>query len=87
MRDDGYGPTIIISPLLALMRNQVESAAGYGVRLGTINSANSNAENNDTIAGVLANELDALIISPEQLAKPAFVDDVLLPGELEGHPL
>lgn len=79
MRDDGYGPTIIISPLLALMRNQVESAAGYGVRLGTINSANSKAENDDTIAGVLANDVDALIISPEQLAKPAFVDDVLLP--------
>jgi len=38
MRDQGYGLTVIISPLLALMRNQIEAAASYGVRLGTINS-------------------------------------------------
>ena len=79
LRSQGYGPTIIISPLLALMRNQIISAAGYGVRLGTINSANSSAENNDTVANVLADELDALIISPEQLAKINFTEEVLSP--------
>ena len=79
LRKQGHGPTIIISPLLALMRNQIESAAGYGVRLGTINSANSKVENQATIANVLANKLDALIISPEQLSKPDFSEVVLLP--------
>ena len=79
LRSQGYGPTIIISPLLALMRNQIISAAGYGVRLGTINSANSSAENNDTVKNVLADELDALIISPEQLAKINFTEEVLSP--------
>lgn len=79
MREQGYGPTVIISPLLALMRNQIESAQGYGVRLGTINSSNTTVVNQQTAAGLLRNELDAIIISPEQLSKPAFVDEVLRP--------
>ncbi|RLA52304.1 MAG: ATP-dependent DNA helicase RecG [Gammaproteobacteria bacterium] len=79
MREQGYGPTIIISPLLALMRNQIESAAGYGVRLGTINSSNTDEQNGQTRDSVVAGELDAIIISPEQLAKPSFNEEVLLP--------
>ncbi|MDA9064385.1 RecQ family ATP-dependent DNA helicase [Pseudomonadales bacterium] len=77
MRDQGFGPTIIISPLLALMRNQIESAAKYGVRLGTINSSNSVGENKSTVNAVVNGGLDAIIISPEQLAKPNFNDAVL----------
>ncbi len=79
MRDQAYGPTIIISPLLALMRNQIESAAKYSVRLGTINSANNQDENNQTVHNLHADNLDAIIISPEQLAKPSFNDEVLGP--------
>ena len=45
LRKQGYGPTIIISPLLALMRNQIDSAEKYGVKLGTINSSNTDIEN------------------------------------------
>lgn len=79
LRKQGYGPTIIISPLLALMRNQIDSAAKYGVKLGTINSSNTDDENNQTIVNIQNENLDAIIISPEQLSKPSFNDDVLRP--------
>ncbi|UYM15504.1 DEAD/DEAH box helicase [Endozoicomonas euniceicola] len=79
LRNEGKGPTIIISPLLALMRNQIESAAKYGVRLGTINSSNSNPENKQTERQLLADQLDAVIISPERLPNEDFVEQVLLP--------
>ena len=79
MREQGYGPTIIISPLLALMRNQIESAAEYGVELGSINSSNTDEQNNDVRDRVVAGALDALIISPEQLSKPSFNEEVLEP--------
>ncbi len=79
LRKQGYGPTIIISPLLALMRNQIDSAAKYGVKLGTINSSNTDNENNQTIVNIQNENLDAIIISPEQLSKPSFNDNVLRP--------
>jgi ATP-dependent DNA helicase RecQ len=79
LRDIGRGPTIIISPLLALMRNQIDAARRYGVRLGTINSSNSRKENEQAAANLLADGLDAIIVSPEQLAKPSFVEDTLRP--------
>jgi len=79
LREQGYGPTIIISPLLALMRNQIDSASKYGVKLGTINSSNTDSENNQTIDKIQNEELDAIIISPEQLSKPSFNDEVLRP--------
>ena len=79
LRERGKGPTVIISPLLALMRNQIDSAARYGVRLGTINSSNSQAENEHTKVATLNDSLDAIIISPEQLSKPDFIETVLKP--------
>ncbi len=80
LRDEGTGPTIIISPLLALMRNQIDSAAKYGVRLGSINSSQNEDENNQTVNELLADSLDAVIISPEQLSKPSFREDVFKSG-------
>jgi ATP-dependent DNA helicase RecQ len=77
LREQGYGPTIIISPLLALMRNQIDSAACYGVKLGSINSQNTPDENEQIERELLDGTLDAVIISPEQLAKPHIQDDVL----------
>lgn len=79
LREQGYGPTIIISPLIALMRNQIDSAARYGVELGSINSSNDTQENEGTRRRLLNGELDAVIISPEQLAKDEFIDNVLQP--------
>lgn len=79
LREQGHGPTIIISPLLALMRNQIDAAAQYGVTLRSINSANSILENNQASDDLFNGRLDAIIISPEQLARPSFVDEVLRP--------
>lgn len=78
LRDQGAGPTILISPLLSLMRNQIVAAERIGIRAATINSANT-----DDWAPIkrqlLANEIDLLLISPERLANEAFRDDVLIP--------
>ena len=79
LRERGFGPTIILSPLLALMRNQVQSAASYGVTLGSINSSQDLLENESTINKLLSKKLDALIISPEQLAKPDIIENVIKP--------
>lgn len=78
LRDRGHGPTLIVSPLLALMRNQIVAAERLGIRALTINSTNREdwpALQRD----VRANEADALLISPERLANDAFVENVLLP--------
>ncbi len=76
LRAQGLGPTIIVSPLLALMRNQVASAERAGVRAATINSGNM-TEWEDVHAAVTAGELDVLLVSPERLNNPDFRDQVL----------
>ncbi len=78
LRAKGAGPTLIISPLLSLMRNQLLAAERMGIKAVTINSANK-AVHTSVIAAVLANEVDAILISPERLANQRFVDEVLLP--------
>ncbi|MET4921975.1 RecQ family ATP-dependent DNA helicase [Streptomyces sp. PSRA5] len=76
LRARGSGPTVIVSPLLALMRNQVEAAARAGISARTINSSNS--EEWETIqAEVAAGEVDVLLVSPERLNNPDFRDQVL----------
>lgn len=76
LRARGAGPTVIVSPLLALMRNQVSAAARAGISARTINS--SNTEEWDTIqAEVAAGEVDVLLVSPERLNNPDFRDQVL----------
>ncbi|MDR6852693.1 ATP-dependent DNA helicase RecQ [Sphingomonas sp. BE123] len=78
LRDTGAGPTLIISPLLALMRNQLEAAERLGIRAVTINT--TNREEWDTImASVRADEIDLLLVSPERLANQDFLDNCLLP--------
>lgn len=78
LRDRGFGPTIIISPLLALMRNQIDSAARLGIRAITMNSSNSDQTTLLT-QSVLNNKVDCLLISPERLANQDFVETVLQP--------
>ncbi|MFY1673412.1 DEAD/DEAH box helicase [Plantactinospora sp. WMMB334] len=70
------GPTVIVSPLLALMRNQVEAAARAGIRARTINSANLD-EWDEIVAEIGAGTVDVLLISPERLNNPDFRDTVL----------
>lgn len=66
LRENGAGPTIVISPLLALMDNQVDAAAAFGVNAVTINS--SNRDDWDEIFSHLE-DVDALLISPERLSE------------------
>jgi ATP-dependent DNA helicase RecQ len=76
LRRRGSGPTVIVSPLLALMRNQVEAAERAAIRARTINSANPEAW--DTIYGeVERGETDILLVSPERLNSVDFREQVL----------
>jgi len=75
-RDEGHGPTLIISPLLALMRNQIAMADRLGLRAATINSGNTD-EWDAVQHGLAANAIDVLLISPERLANDRFATDIL----------
>jgi ATP-dependent DNA helicase RecQ len=76
LRDRGAGATLLVSPLLALMRNQIQMAERVGVHAATINSENRQAW--EVIeARVRADEVDVLLISPERLNNPRFRRDVL----------
>ncbi|MGH4015838.1 MAG: RecQ family ATP-dependent DNA helicase [Pseudonocardiaceae bacterium] len=76
LRAAGAGPTVIVSPLLALMRNQIDAAARAGVHAATINSSNVDSWGRcaDQVA---AGEVDVLLVSPERLNNPDFRDGVL----------
>ncbi|GAB2971827.1 RecQ family ATP-dependent DNA helicase [Saccharothrix stipae] len=76
LRSLGEGPTVIVSPLLALMRNQVDAAARAGVHAATINSANTD-EWQDVRDRVASGDVDVLLVSPERLNNPDFRDAVL----------
>ncbi|MFZ0388771.1 MAG: DEAD/DEAH box helicase, partial [Solirubrobacteraceae bacterium] len=76
LRRAGGGPTLIVSPLLALMRNQLAAARRLGLRAHTINS--TNREEWDGVRDRLgADELDLLLISPERLNNPRFRSEML----------
>src|SRR3954451_17016472 len=76
LRASGAGPTVIVSPLLALTRDQIDAAARAGVQARTINSANLH-EWEQIQAEVAGGEVDVLLISPERLNNPDFRDEVL----------
>ena len=76
LREQGAGPTVIVSPLLALMRNQIAAAERAGIRAVTINSTNIE-EWEPVQQQILAGEVDVLLVSPERLNNPGFRDQVL----------
>jgi ATP-dependent DNA helicase RecQ len=78
MRAQGTGVTLIISPLLALMRNQIEAAQRLGLRALTVNSTNQE-EWGHVRDELLADHVDLLLISPERLANDEFVAGTLQP--------
>ena len=79
LRAGGKGPTLIVSPLLALMRDQVAAAAQAGLRAATVNS--TNLESWDGVFDdIAANCLDVLLVSPERLGNAGFARR--LPGLL-----
>ena len=82
LREEGAGPALLISPLLALMRNQIAAAERMGVHADTINS--DNLDDWTVVEGKLQrNETDILLISPERLANERFGTQVLAP--IAGH--
>jgi len=76
LRGGGYGPTLLISPLLALMRNQIHAAERLGLRCMTVNSSSKTTV--DELADALHNDaLDLVLVSPERLANPEFAAKVM----------
>lgn len=78
LRDQRAGPTLLISPLLALMRNQIEAAERLNISAHTVNSSNTD-EWESVRADMLSNKVDVLLISPERLANEDFLENYLLP--------
>ena len=76
LREQGAGPTVIVSPLLALMRNQVAAAERAGIRATTVNSSNVD-QWQEVYAEIAAGHVDVLLVSPERLNNPGFRDEVL----------
>jgi len=76
LRAAGAGPTVIVSPLLALMRDQVEAATRAGIHARTINSANTE-DWEQVYKEIAAHQVDVLLVSPERLNNPGFRDQVL----------
>jgi ATP-dependent DNA helicase RecQ len=76
LREQNAGPTLIVSPLLALMRNQIDAARRLGLRAHTINSTNRDAW--AEVSQLLADDaVDLLLISPERLNNPQFREHML----------
>lgn len=76
LRDQGKGPTLIVSPLLSLMRNQLDAANRIGIRSNVINGNNHN-EWDDIAKNLTLNNIDILFITPEQLTKDLFKQKIL----------
>ena len=76
LRERGAGPTVIVSPLLALMRNQIAAAGRAGIRAATVNSSNPE-DWAEIYAGIQADQTDVLLVSPERLNNPGFRDLIL----------
>ncbi|MFN2539464.1 MAG: RecQ family ATP-dependent DNA helicase [Mycobacteriales bacterium] len=76
LRAQGAGPTVIVSPLLALMRNQVAAAERAGIRATTVNSSNVD-QWQEVYGEIAAGHTDVLLVSPERLNNPGFRDEVL----------
>ncbi|MYD52963.1 MAG: RecQ family ATP-dependent DNA helicase [Chloroflexi bacterium] len=76
LREAGTGPTLLVSPLLSLMRNQIDAAERMGVAAETINSSNPDLWPR-IVARIQADEVDILLISPERVASEQFRNEVL----------
>ncbi|MFT4299005.1 MAG: DEAD/DEAH box helicase [Aeromicrobium sp.] len=76
LRAQGSGPTLLVSPLIALMRDQVAAAERAGVRAAAISSANAH-EWDEVRERLAADAVDVLLVSPERLTNPRFRDEQL----------
>ena len=76
LREKGYGPTLLISPLLSLMRNQVTAAERIGIQARSINS-NNDDEHSTILEEYSKNKIDILLLSPERLSNEFFQQNFL----------
>jgi ATP-dependent DNA helicase RecQ len=76
LREAGRGPTLVVSPLLALMRDQLAAAERAGLRAATVNSANLD-DWQAVFAALAADTVDVLLVSPERLGNPRFAEHAL----------
>lgn len=76
LRSAGAGPTVVISPLLALMRDQISAAARLGLVAVSVNSSNFD-DWEDVFQALRDDQVDVLLVSPERLANPKFADIAL----------
>ena len=76
LRDRGRGPTLVISPLLSLMRNQIAAAGALGLRAATINSGNRD-EWQEARGRLRDGSVDVLLVSPERLGNDEFATEIL----------
>src|SRR6476619_2635363 len=77
LRARGAGPTIIVSPLLALMRNQIEHAERGGVRAAKYDATHHDDAWHDVRDRLARDEIDMLLVSPERFANPWFASTVM----------
>lgn len=82
-RSQGVGPTLIVSPLLSLIRNQIDSASKLGLRVVSYNSSMGREEKQQAENAILARQVDAIIVSPEQLGQTQFGEHLL--PEISGN--
>ncbi len=75
IRSLGGGPTLVVSPLLALMRDQVSAAEGAGLHAATVNSTNLD-DWDEVMRELESNGIDVLLVSPERLANPRFASRI-----------
>jgi ATP-dependent DNA helicase RecQ len=68
------GLTVVVSPLIALMRNQVAQLCGNGVAAASLNSANDPAENRANFDRIARGELRLVYVAPERLLKTETLD-------------
>src|SRR4051794_31916843 len=76
LRDEGAGPALLVSPLLSLMRNQMQMAERLGVRAETINSTNPD-QFEPVLDRLRSDEIDLLLVSPERFANERFTKEML----------
>ena len=76
LREMGTGPALLVSPLLSLMRNQIDAAKRMGLRAVKVTSDNR-AEWGDVFEKITRKEIDILLISPERLSNEEFKEQVL----------
>jgi ATP-dependent DNA helicase RecQ len=74
------GVTVVVSPLISLMKDQIDALHGNGIAAAMLSSAQDGAEKREVFGALAAGALKLLFVSPERLALPGFFDELLARG-------